>query len=149
MSNQEEHIHGQDYQPPQAGFTKQPLYPNLPPQIDTKPPYPSSQPTAPEIPLPPPYTAEAQPPQQQPVVTLIQPSINYGSQAMTIICPHCHANITTKVETEANLKTHIVALLLCLFQCWFCAPCVYCIDGCLVKKHYCPSCEQYLGSCEN
>ncbi|KAG8038051.1 hypothetical protein G9C98_006376 [Cotesia typhae] len=86
---------------------------------------------------------------QPPGVTVIQQNINYGSESMRLNCPHCHADISTKVETEANTKTHLIALLLCIFQCWICLPCVYCNDSCLVKKHTCPSCNQYLGACEN
>ncbi|XP_008553920.1 lipopolysaccharide-induced tumor necrosis factor-alpha factor homolog [Microplitis mediator] len=85
---------------------------------------------------------------QPPGVTVVQ-SFNYGPETARVNCPHCHADISTRVETQANVKTHIIALLLCLFQCWICIPCLYCTDKCLVKKHYCPSCEQYLGSCEN
>ncbi|KAH0535465.1 cell death-inducing p53-target protein 1 homolog [Cotesia glomerata] len=132
--------------PPQPGFAK-PIYPNLPQPDFSQPPYP--YPTAPEVPPPPPYTSEPLQTTAEPVVTLVQPAVNYGPESMHVTCPHCRAEISTRVETEPNLKTHMIALLLCLFQCWFCAPCVYCIDGCLVKKHYCPACEQYLGSCEN
>ncbi|EFN65890.1 hypothetical protein EAG_09193 [Camponotus floridanus] len=47
------------------------------------------------------------------------------------------------------MKTHLIALLLCALGLWCCVPCPYCMDGCLAKKHYCPSCGTYLGISEN
>ncbi|XP_030766180.1 lipopolysaccharide-induced tumor necrosis factor-alpha factor homolog [Sitophilus oryzae] len=61
-------------------------------------------------------------------------------------CPYCHADIITSVETEASTKTHLFALLLCLFVCWPCVCLPYCMDSCLDKKHYCPNCKAYLGT---
>ncbi|KAK2586575.1 hypothetical protein KPH14_011455 [Odynerus spinipes] len=74
---------------------------------------------------------------------------SFGPETQRMICPYCSANVSTRVETEANAKTHLFALLLCLIGCWPCAPCPYCVDSCLVKKHYCPSCKSYLGQFEN
>ncbi|XP_029665904.1 lipopolysaccharide-induced tumor necrosis factor-alpha factor homolog isoform X2 [Formica exsecta] len=107
--------------PPQPGF-------------NTSMPYPYPQP-------PPP------PPPQQPSIIITNQS--FGSESQPMVCPHCHANISTRVETEATMKTHLMALLLCLFVCWPCAPCPYCMDSCQAKKHYCPACGSYLGSFDN
>ena len=38
-----------------------------------------------------------------------------GPESQAITCPHCGADVATRVETEATLKTHLFALLLCLF----------------------------------
>ncbi|KAH0535467.1 lipopolysaccharide-induced tumor necrosis factor-alpha factor homolog [Cotesia glomerata] len=110
---------------------------------------PGVQPPPPGFAPPPPYSAGApQPPSQGPGVIFIQQT-TFGPDTMRLNCPHCHADISTRVETEPSTKTHLFALLLCLVGCWCCAPCPYCMDSCLVKKHYCPSCSQYLGSYEN
>ncbi|XP_011705483.1 PREDICTED: lipopolysaccharide-induced tumor necrosis factor-alpha factor homolog [Wasmannia auropunctata] len=101
----------------------------------TSPPYPYPQPP-PSMP-PPSHTVH--------VVTGV--AFNVESQHMT--CPHCHANISTRVEPEANMKTHLMAGLLCLFGCWCCAPCPYCMDSCRAHKHYCPACGSFLGVAEN
>ncbi|XP_070166770.1 lipopolysaccharide-induced tumor necrosis factor-alpha factor homolog isoform X2 [Polyergus mexicanus] len=89
--------------------------------------------------MPYPYPQPPPPPPQQP---------SFGTESQHVVCPHCHANISTRVETEATMKTHLMALLLCLFVCP-CAPCPYCIDSCQAKKHYCPACGSYLGSSDN
>ncbi|XP_076623173.1 lipopolysaccharide-induced tumor necrosis factor-alpha factor homolog [Colletes latitarsis] len=73
----------------------------------------------------------------------------WGPDSQNVTCPVCHAHISTTIETEANTKTHLFAILLCVLGLWCCAPCPYCIDSCMVKKHYCPSCKSYLGQSEN
>ncbi|XP_008553918.1 lipopolysaccharide-induced tumor necrosis factor-alpha factor homolog [Microplitis demolitor] len=109
---------------------------------------PGVQPPPPGFAPPPPYSSGPQPPPQAPGVIFIQQT-TFGPDTMRLSCPHCQHDISTRVETEASTKTHLFALLLCLLGCWCCAPCPYCMDSCLVKKHYCPSCKQYLGSYEN
>lgn len=48
-------------------------------------------------------------------VTIVNPPIQFGPEGQRIICPYCHNNITTRTESEANSKTHCMALLICLF----------------------------------
>ncbi|OXU32014.1 lipopolysaccharide-induced tumor necrosis factor-alpha factor isoform X2 [Nasonia vitripennis] len=97
---------------------------------------------------PPPYSDGAPPPAGAPnVVVMHAPQLGPDPQTMT--CPYCAATITTSIETSPSMKTHLMALLLCLFACWPCAPCVYCCDSCLIKKHYCPSCQKFLGAYDN
>ncbi|XP_029043983.1 lipopolysaccharide-induced tumor necrosis factor-alpha factor homolog isoform X1 [Osmia bicornis bicornis] len=69
----------------------------------------------------------------------------FDSEPQRLTCPHCHANISTEIQTQANTRTHLFALLLCVTGLWCCAPCPYCIDSCQTKKHYCPACKAYLG----
>ncbi|XP_063987206.1 lipopolysaccharide-induced tumor necrosis factor-alpha factor homolog isoform X1 [Diachasmimorpha longicaudata] len=98
---------------------------------------------------PPPYTAG--PPHAAapaPAVIMVQ-HVALGPESQRMACPHCHADISTRVESESNTKTHLFALLLCLIGCWPCAPCPYCMDSCLAKKHYCPACNSYIGQHEN
>ncbi|XP_026666916.1 lipopolysaccharide-induced tumor necrosis factor-alpha factor homolog isoform X2 [Ceratina calcarata] len=69
----------------------------------------------------------------------------FGSESQRMTCPHCQANISTEVKSEANIKTHAFALALCVFGLWCFVCCPYCMDSCLTKKHYCPNCNAYLG----
>ncbi|XP_012153001.1 lipopolysaccharide-induced tumor necrosis factor-alpha factor homolog [Megachile rotundata] len=110
-------------QPPPPGFA-----PSPPPSFSPPPP-------------PPPYHPG------QPNVVIV--GTQFGPESQRLVCPYCHAQITTSIETEANTKTHLFALLLCVLGLWCCAPCPYCIDSCMVKKHYCPSCKAYLGQSHN
>ncbi|XP_043486160.1 lipopolysaccharide-induced tumor necrosis factor-alpha factor homolog [Polistes fuscatus] len=97
---------------------------------------------------PPPYAGGPSPlPPQQNVI--IVTSEAYGSEPRVMTCPHCRQNISTRIDTESNTKTHLFALLLCLVGCWPCVCIPYCMDTCLVKKHYCPSCGVFLGESSN
>lgn len=40
--------------------------------------------------------------------------MSFGKESQHMTCLQCHANISTRVETEANTKTHLIALILCL-----------------------------------
>ncbi|KAF2890390.1 hypothetical protein ILUMI_15783 [Ignelater luminosus] len=67
----------------------------------------------------------------------------YGPVPVIATCPSCHCRITSRVETEASARTHILALLLCSFCCC-CLP--YCMGSCKNKNHYCTNCGAYLGT---
>lgn len=110
-----------------------------PPSYTQSPPYPYPQ-------APPPQMLPQQIPQQQNVIVV--PTV-FGKDPQHLICPHCRANIMTRVDSGPNSKTHMFALLLCVFGLCCCAPCPYCIDSCLVQKHYCPECKNYLGESNN
>ncbi|XP_014234663.1 lipopolysaccharide-induced tumor necrosis factor-alpha factor-like [Trichogramma pretiosum] len=97
---------------------------------------------------PPPYSPNYPTPMQETPVVIVQQT-QFGPDPQSMQCPHCHSTITTQIQTEATGKTHIIALLLCLFGLCPCAACVYCMDGCQAKKHYCPACHQYLGIYDN
>ncbi|GJQ79519.1 hypothetical protein Trydic_g16368 [Trypoxylus dichotomus] len=81
-------------------------------------------------------------------VVIGQP-VNYGPSGQQTTCPHCHNQIRTEVRAETSRKTHIVAILLCVFLCWPCVCVPYCMDSCKNKNHYCPSCSAYLGTYTN
>ncbi|XP_066595496.1 uncharacterized protein [Prorops nasuta] len=123
------------YQPPPPGFVPSSGHP--PP-----PGYPPNSGFAP----PPPYNDPGVP--QQTNVVIIQ-APNFGSEPQRLLCPYCRAEISTRVESDCNTKTHLFALGLCLLGFWCCIPCPYCMDTCLVKKHYCPACKEFLGQSEN
>ncbi|XP_049865441.1 lipopolysaccharide-induced tumor necrosis factor-alpha factor homolog [Pectinophora gossypiella] len=76
-------------------------------------------------------------------------TVNVGPNSVGMVCPSCRATIQTRVESKATSKTHMIALVLCL---WGCFPCVwvpYCTDSCQNADHYCPNCQAYIGTYEN
>jgi len=111
-----------------------------PPGFAPPPPYTEGQPMAP------PHIAHQHQPQ---VVVVTRAAANFGPESTPMTCPHCQASISTRVTADANTKTHLFALLLCIVGLWCCVPCPYCMDGCLVKKHFCPACNTYLGQYDN
>lgn len=115
-----------------------------------KPPAPGFQSDVQPGYAPPPYSSSVQPPPPQAQTFVVHTApIAYGPTSQRMTCPHCQATISTRVEAEANMKTHIVALILCVLGLWCCSPCPYCMDSCLAQKHYCPSCKSYLGEASN
>ncbi|XP_018336797.1 lipopolysaccharide-induced tumor necrosis factor-alpha factor homolog [Agrilus planipennis] len=115
---------------------------------------------------PPPYTATAggppppgfvSPPGYVPpppthattVIVTAPPPGPFGPGSKVMVCPYCHSQISTKVVTEATTKTHLFALLLCLFVCWPCVCLPYCMDSCQNQNHYCPNCNAFLGAYDN
>lgn len=105
--------------------------------------YQPSGPPPPGFMPPPPYSHT----ESTPNVIIIQNPV-FGPDTQSMTCPHCHTNISTRVTQSPSAKTHLFALLFCVIGFWPCAPCPYCIDSCLIKKHYCPACNQYLGEYE-
>ncbi|KAJ8970701.1 hypothetical protein NQ317_000599 [Molorchus minor] len=114
------------YSPPQPGF-----YPPGPPPSGPHVPPPAADHTTHTV-----------------IVTHAAPLI-LGPNPSATVCPSCHAQITTTVETEATTKTHLFALLLCLFGCYPCCCIPYCVDSCQSQNHYCPNCRAYLGKYDN
>ncbi|XP_063240053.1 lipopolysaccharide-induced tumor necrosis factor-alpha factor homolog [Bacillus rossius redtenbacheri] len=107
-----------------------------------------SQPGYPHQNAPPPYGMHPPPP-QQPTVVIVGGGAGLGSASTTIQCPSCHATVKTRVEREATTRTHLIALVMCLFVCWPCCLFPYCIDSCKGANHYCPSCGAYVGAYAN
>ncbi|KAM8711261.1 hypothetical protein ACLKA7_000407 [Drosophila subpalustris] len=71
-----------------------------------------------------------------------------GPDSVNVACPNCHQQVTTHTEPRATTKTHLLALLLCLFGCCPCACALYCTDCARNTEHYCPSCKAFVGSYE-
>lgn len=67
-----------------------------------------------------------------------------GPHSTRTRCPHCQATIMTRVSHDCNIRTHLFALLCCIF----CCPCTclpYCLNSCKDTNHYCPKCNAFLG----
>ncbi|CAK9829365.1 Lipopolysaccharide-induced tumor necrosis factor-alpha factor homolog [Anthophora retusa] len=94
-------------------------------------------------PPPPPYY------EPQPNVVIVEQVIHFDTKPQRMKCPRCQADILTKVESEANSKTHLIALCLCFLGLWCCVPCPYCMESTTVQRHYCPACHSFLGEANN
>ncbi|KAG5886892.1 hypothetical protein JTB14_003793 [Gonioctena quinquepunctata] len=78
---------------------------------------------------PPPYSPEVPKPGHTNTVHVTHSvPVVLGPNPVGLVCPHCHAQITTSVEIEATTKTHLFALLLCLVF-WPCVCVPYCVDS--------------------
>ncbi|KAM8711254.1 hypothetical protein ACLKA7_000401 [Drosophila subpalustris] len=77
---------------------------------------------------------------------IIVPGQPYGPDPQDIQCPYCHNYARTRVMYKPNSRTHLIALLLCLFQLYCCVCLPYCISSCMNTNHYCGMCDRYLGT---
>ncbi|XP_034110360.1 lipopolysaccharide-induced tumor necrosis factor-alpha factor homolog [Drosophila sulfurigaster albostrigata] len=72
--------------------------------------------------------------------------MNVGPESTRLVCPNCQMEVMTKATAITTTKTHLIAILMCLFCCWICAPVVYCTDCARSIEHTCPSCNNYIGT---
>ncbi|XP_028171761.1 lipopolysaccharide-induced tumor necrosis factor-alpha factor homolog [Ostrinia furnacalis] len=79
-------------------------------------------------------------------VTVVSTVTPMGSKPSAAVCKSCNMEITTVVKHKSTTKTHLFALLLCVFGLWPCVCIPYCMDSCQNADHYCPNCQAYLGS---
>ncbi|XP_017114751.1 lipopolysaccharide-induced tumor necrosis factor-alpha factor homolog [Drosophila elegans] len=77
---------------------------------------------------------------------VVIPTSPYGPDPIDIQCPYCHNFARTRVSCRPNSRTHLFALLLCLFQLYCCVCLPYCISSCMNTNHYCGMCDRYLGT---
>ncbi|EDV37036.1 uncharacterized protein Dana_GF11636 [Drosophila ananassae] len=77
---------------------------------------------------------------------VVVPSSPYGPEPMDVQCPHCHNYARTRISYKPNSRTHLIALILCLFQLYCCVCLPYCISSCMNANHYCGMCDRYLGT---
>merc|ERR1712013_802463 len=73
---------------------------------------------------------QAQPPPVQ-VVTQVQyvQGPSFGHRAVTMVCPHCQNNITTRTSSEPSALAWIIGGVLCFVGAWPCACIPCCIDS--------------------
>ncbi|XP_073962938.1 lipopolysaccharide-induced tumor necrosis factor-alpha factor homolog isoform X1 [Choristoneura fumiferana] len=119
--------------------SKNPNFPDEPPS--GPPPY-QGYPPGPPPPGPPPAGATVT--TIIPGAVIIQQSV--GPNPTHTTCRSCNQEIVTRVERRSTTRTHVFAGLLCLFGCWPCVCCPYCIDSCLNTDHYCTNCGAFVGT---
>ncbi|XP_063374851.1 lipopolysaccharide-induced tumor necrosis factor-alpha factor homolog isoform X1 [Cydia amplana] len=69
-----------------------------------------------------------------------------GPESTRTTCRNCNAQISTRIDRKPTMKTHLMAMLLCVLGCWCCVCVPYCMDSCLDVDHYCPNCGAFVGS---
>merc|ERR1712133_322418 len=113
--------------PPPAGYPQGPsggsqMYPPLPEKGGAPPP---------------PQAMQPQPPVQ--VVTQVQyvQGPSFGHRAVTMVCPHCQNNITTRTSSEPSALAWIIGGVLCFVGAWPCACIPCCIDSLNQVTHTC------------
>ncbi|XP_077991164.1 LITAF domain-containing protein-like [Glandiceps talaboti] len=61
-------------------------------------------------------------------------------------CPHCHQNITTRIEYQDGWIVWLSAGVICLVGGWLgCCLIPFCINSIKDVNHYCPACNNFLG----
>ncbi|XP_017776200.1 PREDICTED: lipopolysaccharide-induced tumor necrosis factor-alpha factor-like [Nicrophorus vespilloides] len=66
-----------------------------------------------------------------------------GPKPQIVSCPHCHYYVTTEINIVPSIKTHLKAVGLCI--CCLCfIP--YICPICMNVDHFCPECENYIGT---
>ncbi|XP_013141912.1 PREDICTED: uncharacterized protein LOC106105955 [Papilio polytes] len=70
---------------------------------------------------------------------------NYGFTSMPVICPECGYTGMSMITARVTVCTHLCAVALCVFCCWFCVPLPYVLRSCKNVYHYCRNCRTFLG----
>lgn len=137
--------------------SQHPTYPPVPQPITAQPyPHPSQQPYPHPQPYGgPQYGAQPYPPPCQPPyenfqqpVQMVQNTVivrgGLSNQPTHTACPQCLKLIQTRVVLDYGMRTHVWALIICIFCPPFCfLP--YCCNACQEITHYCPHCNAYIG----
>lgn len=48
------------------------------------------------------------------MIIVTQPALQVGPDPTAMKCPHCNSTITTHMETQASMKTHLFFILCCV-----------------------------------
>ena len=82
--------------------------------------------------------------QPQTVVLTTMPVI-YGHFPVATRCPHCHADVVTRVEKHSGLMTWLSCGGLACVGCWLgCCLIPFCIDDLKDSHHHCPQCKNLI-----
>uniref|UniRef100_A0A1A9X4Z3 LITAF domain-containing protein n=1 Tax=Glossina brevipalpis TaxID=37001 RepID=A0A1A9X4Z3_9MUSC len=83
----------------------------------------------------------------QPSIIVPRPIVPpLGSEPVFFTCPRCQSYTLTRIVYEPNLKTHLMAALLCLLGLWCCVCLPYCYERCVNIRHHCGNCGKLLGT---
>eukprot|EP00088_Acartia_fossae_P026013 TRINITY_DN2679_c0_g1_i1.p1 TRINITY_DN2679_c0_g1~~TRINITY_DN2679_c0_g1_i1.p1 ORF type:complete len:136 (-),score=7.75 TRINITY_DN2679_c0_g1_i1:139-507(-) len=91
---------------------------------------------------PPPQYSQ-RPPIGQPQVTR---AVMVGRSPISVTCPNCGSQITTRVEAESSPIAWISAGVMCLMGLWCGCCCIpLCMDTFKDYIHTCPNCNAVIG----
>ena len=69
-----------------------------------------------------------------------------GTNPTHIHCSQCGAQVLSKTTPKAGLLTWLIAGALFLVGCWPCCCIPCCLEDCQDFEHFCPQCNNYLGT---
>lgn len=82
-----------------------------------------------------------------PTTTAVGPVRITNAFPTGITCPHCHQNVTTKVDHVMGVATFLTGCVCC--PCMLVCPCLFCLPCFLTPMkdavHKCPSCKAVVG----
>ncbi|XP_026760580.1 lipopolysaccharide-induced tumor necrosis factor-alpha factor homolog [Galleria mellonella] len=100
---------------------------------------------------PPPYYSAGTAVTERPIIhqtIIIQASLR--DKPMLYECSACRETVFTKVRYVNSQKTHLIAGFICGFTVWCMLCCLaaipYFVPAFKKAEHYCPICNQFLGS---
>ena len=88
--------------------------------------------------------------QQTTTTVVVQQPVNvnmvFRETPVTMVCPSCHATITTGMTYEVGSCAWLACVGLCFIGCDFgCCLIPFCVDGCKDVHHHCPNCSRTVG----
>ncbi|CAF2808070.1 unnamed protein product [Rotaria sp. Silwood2] len=76
----------------------------------------------------------------------VVPLASFNRSPTQCTCPNCRSTIITRTEETTGLLTWLLCILLIVFGCWLgCCLIPFCVSDLQNVKHYCPSCNAFLG----
>ncbi|CAD5220673.1 unnamed protein product [Bursaphelenchus xylophilus] len=101
----------------------------------------------PNIP-PPPYNAVESTPMTIGQLRDIQivMATQYGPYPMSMACYYCHHHIVTRLQNRCGVLAWLICGAMALVGCWPCCILPLCITKCQDVLHFCPNCNNFLGS---
>ncbi|TKR57582.1 hypothetical protein L596_030266 [Steinernema carpocapsae] len=128
------------------GSCQPPHHPNTVPeqaQYSPSQPPPYDQHVAPQVQ----YVVDGQPitvgHNQQ--ILVVTPFV-VGEEPMQMNCKHCKEMVITRVDYTMGRFACIIVVVMLLFGCVPCACIPCCLNSCKDAMHFCPKCENYVGS---
>ncbi|KAJ1373296.1 hypothetical protein KIN20_035657 [Parelaphostrongylus tenuis] len=77
---------------------------------------------------------------------IVVTTIAFNENPMSMVCPHCHHQIVSRISPKSGLLTWVLCGGLALFGCWCCCCIPFCVDSCQDTEHHCPNCGKLLGT---
>ncbi|XP_067931623.1 lipopolysaccharide-induced tumor necrosis factor-alpha factor homolog [Watersipora subatra] len=68
-----------------------------------------------------------------------------GEHPTTMVCPHCQAQMVTRLDYEVGLLTWLIVGVLFIVLLWPCCLIPFCVPACKDVIHYCSNCNRQVG----
>jgi lipopolysaccharide-induced tumor necrosis factor-alpha factor len=73
----------------------------------------------------------------------------FGLNPSRCTCPHCRADVITRVERMPSASAWLTCTILFIVGCWPCAPIPFCMESMQTAIHSCPSCGFIIRKVDN